>query len=255
MKAGQPVQVDLALPTPKIQTPATLLTQSQPLIDNANNLTEQANKAVVSTAEEFSTATDFVSICQGQINQAEDARKAITGPLNDHIKWINDQFRPITNAVKTAKDIVSGKAATWKRAEDKRVREEAEEAQRKADEQAIKDAEAASEAGDDARAEAILEVAAETPAPIMKAPTARGTITGASGSTRTNWKGEVKLDDIMSVCKAIAEGKLPSNMIKEWNKTVMNSMAKQVGADWPEDQDEGKHHGMTVKRDVGLAVR
>lgn len=243
------------MPTPKIQTPATLLTQSQPLIDNANNLTDQAEKAVVTTSEEFATATDFVRICQGQANMAEDARKAIVGPLNAHVGWINDQFRPITDALKTAKDKVSVKAATWKRSEDKRVREEAAEQQRLADEQALRDAEAASEAGDDERAEAILEVAAETPAPISKAPAGRGSLTGATGSTRTNWKGEVKLDDIMSVCKAIAEGKLPSNIIKEWNKTVMNGLAKQVGTDWPEDQDEGKHHGMTVKRDVGLAVR
>jgi hypothetical protein len=243
------------MPTPKIQTPATLLTQSQPLIDNANNLTDQAEKAVVTSAEEFATATDFVRICQGQINMSEDARKAIVQPLNDHVGWINDQFRPIVNALKNAKDKVSGKAATWKREEDKRVREAAAEEQRLADEQAIKDAEAAAEAGDDERADAILEVAAETPAPVARAPAARGTLTGATGSTRTNWKGEVKLDDIMSVCKSIAEGKLPTNMIKEWNKTVMNGMAKQVGADWPDDQDEGKHHGMTVKRDVGLSVR
>jgi hypothetical protein len=119
------------MPTPKIQTPATLLTHSQPLIDNANNLTEQAEKAVVTNAEEFATATDFVKICKSQFDQAEDARKAITGPLNDHIKWINDQFRPITSAFSAAKEKVSVKAAAWKQAEDKRVREE-EEAARKA---------------------------------------------------------------------------------------------------------------------------
>lgn len=243
------------MPTPKIQTPATLLTQSQPLIDNANNLTDQAEKAVVTTAEEFATATDFVRICQGQITMSDDARKAIVGPLNDHVGWINDQFRPITNALKAAKDKVSVKAATWKRDEDKRVREEAAEQQRLADEQAIKDAEAASEAGDEKRAEAILEVASETPAPISKAPVGRGSLTGATGSTKTNWKGEVKLNDIQEVCQAIADGKLPSNIIKEWAKKPMNDLAKQVGADWPDDQDEGKHHGMTVKRDVGLAVR
>jgi hypothetical protein len=243
------------MPTPKIQTPATLLTHSQPLIDNANNLTAQAEKAVVSTAEEFATATDFVKICQSQINQAEDARTALTGPLNSHVSWINDQFRPITDAFKAAKDKVSVKAAAWKRGEDQRVRKEEEDARKAADEQAIKDAEAASEAGDDARAEAILDVAAATPAGPIKAPVARGSLTGATGSTRTNWKGEVKFDDVRDVCKAIAAGDLPANMIKEWNKTVMNGLAKQVGADWPEDQDEGKHHGMTVVRDVGLSVR
>ncbi len=240
---------------PKIQTPATLLTQSQPLIDNANNLTEQANKAMVSTVEEFATATDFVRICQGQINIAEDARKAIVGPLNDHVKWINLQFKPITEAVTKAKGIVSNKAAKWKSEEDERVRKAALEEQRLADEQALRDAEAASEAGDEERAEAILDVAAETPAPIMKAPVARGTLTGATGSTKTTWKGEVKFDDIQEVCKAIAEGKLPSNLIKEWSKKTMNDLAKQIGTEWPEDQKEGKHHGMTVKRDVGLSVR
>ena len=243
------------MPIPKIQTPATLLTHSQPLIDNANNLTEQAEKAVVSNAEEFATATDFVKICQSQYNSAEEARKAVTGPLNDHIGWINDQFRPITNALKAAKDKVSVKAAAWKRDEDKRVREEEEAARKAAEEQALKDAEAASEAGDEVRAEAILDVAADTPAGPTKAPVARGSLTGATGSTRTNWKGEVKFDDVREVCKAIGAGDLPSNIIKDWNKTIMNGIAKQVGQEWPEDQDEGKHHGMTVKRDVGLAVR
>jgi len=234
--------------SPKIHTPATLLTQSQPFIENANNLTEQAKKAVVTTVEEFSTATDFVKICQGQISSLEDARKAVTGPLNDHVKWINDQFRPIREAIENAKGIVSTKAAKWKTEEDERVRKEAEEEQRKADEQALKDAEAASEAGDDQRAEAILDVAAETPAPVMKAPAARGSITGATGSTRTNWKGSVEFDDVREVCKAIAAGDLPANMIKEWNKTVMNGIAKSVGK-------PGLHHGMTVTKDVGLSVR
>jgi len=239
----------------KIQTPASLLTQSQPYIENANNLKDQAERSEIDTAEAFANATDFVKICQGQVNSLEDARKAITGPLNDHVKWINDQFRPIRETIEKAKKVVSDKAATWKRAEDKRVREEAEKAQREADEQALKDAEAAAEAGDEERADAILEVASETPAPVVTAPPARGTLTGATGGTRTNWKGEVQYDDIQAVCQAIADGKLPTNIIKDWNKTVMNGVAKQVGATWPEDQDEGKHHGLTVKRDVGLSVR
>ncbi len=240
---------------PKIQTAATLLTQSQPLVDNANNLIEQANKAVVSTVEEFSTATDFVRICQGQLKQSEDARKAIVQPLNDHVKWINVQFKPITDLVTKAKAIVSTKAARWKSEEDERVRKAAIEEQRLADEQALKDAEAALEAGDEGRADAILEVAAETPAPVMKAPVARGSLTGATGSTRTNWKGEVKFDDVREVCKAIADGDLPANIVKEWSKTVMNGIAKQVGGEWPEDQKTGKHHGMTVNKEIGLSVR
>jgi len=240
---------------PKILTPSSLLTHSQPLIDNANNLTEQAERADVTDAESFDNATDFVKICQTQFNAAEDARKAVTGPLNDHVKWINAQFKPITNALTAAKSKVSMKAAAWKREEDKRVAAEAEEARKAAEEQAIKDAEAASEAGDEERAEAILDIAAETPAPVSKAPAARGAITGATGSTRTTWKGEVKFDDVQDVCKAIAEGKLPTNMVKDWNKNVMNDIAKRVGAEWDEGKDEDKYNGLTVTRNVGLAVR
>ena len=55
--------------------------------------------------------------------------------------------------------------------------------------------------------------------------------------------------------RAIAAGDLPANMVKEWSKTVMNGIAKQVGGEWPEDQKTGKHHGMTVNKDVGLSVR
>lgn len=240
---------------PKLQTPATLITQSQPYIDNANNLMEQADRAVVTTEEEFASATDFVKICQGQTNSLEDARKAITGPLNDHVKWINNQFTPIRDSITKAKKIVSDKAALWRREEDKRIREEAAKAQREADEQALKDAEAAAEAGDDKKADAILDVAAQTPAAPTRAAPIRGGLTGATGSTRTNWKGEVQYDNIQVVCQAIADGKLPTNIIKDWNKTVMNGVAKQVGANWPEEQDTGTHHGMTVTRDVGLSVR
>lgn len=240
---------------PKIQTPATLLTQSQPYIENANNLASQADRAEVTTTEEFSNATDFVKVCQGQLKSLEDARKNLVQPLNDHVKWINDQFRPIRETIDKAKKVVSDKAAIWKRAEDKRVREEAAEQQRLADEQALKDAEAAAEAGDEERADAILEVASETPAPVTTAPLARGAITGATGGTKTTWKGEVQFDDIREVCKAIADGSLPTNMIKDWNKTVMNGVAKNVGATWPEEKNEDKHHGLTVKRDVGLSVR
>lgn len=243
------------MPQPKIQTPATLLTHAQPLIDNAINLSEQAEKAAVTDTDLFARATDFVRICQSQLKIADDARTALVKPLNDHVSWINTQFKPITTSLLASKKKVSDKAATWKREEDKRVREEALTAQREADEQALKDAEAASEAGDDARSDAILEVAAETPAPIVKAPSVRGAITGATGSTKTNWKGEVKYDDVRAVCAAIAAGDLPIDIIKDWNKIVMNGIAKKVGQEWPEDQDTGKHHGMTVKRDVSLSVR
>ena len=60
----------------------------------------------------------------------------------------------------------------------------------------------------------------------------------------------------MEVCKGIVAGKLPTNIIKEWNKTVMNAVAKRVGEDWDdEDQMTGKYNGLTIKKDVGLAVR
>lgn len=240
---------------PTIQTPATLLTQSQPYVDNANSLKEQADRAKITDPDSFANATDFVKICQGQLKSLEDARKAITQPLNDHVKWINDQFRPIRQTIEAAKKTVSDRAATWKREDDKRIREEAETARKAAEEQAIKDAEEAVDAGDQERADKILDVAATTPAAEARAPTARGALTGATGGTRETWKGEVKFDDIQTVCRAIADGQLPTNLIKDWNKTVMNGVAKNVGKSWPDEKTEDKHHGLTIKRETGLNVR
>lgn len=41
------------------------------------------------------------------LKKAEDTRKALVQPLNDHVKWINDQFKVATNPMKDADAHVS----------------------------------------------------------------------------------------------------------------------------------------------------
>ena len=170
------------------------------------------------------------------------------------MKWINGQFSPIRTIIEQAKKTVSDRAAAWQKEEATRIRQEEEEARRKAEEEALKAAEEAAESGDEDRADRILDVASTTPAKAPPPPT-RGSLTGATGGTRETWKGEVEFDNIREVCRAIADGHLPTNIIKDWHKTNLNGIAKEVGKSWPQEQDTGSHHGLTIARVTGLNVR
>jgi hypothetical protein len=231
---------------PIIQTPAALVTQLEPFVQNANSLTEQAKRAEILTREHFAKAVDFIKICDANAKSVDEQRRALVDPLNAHVKWINAQFNPTRQAFVDAKDIMLSKAGAWKRAEDERVAKEAAEVQRLAEEQALRDAEAAQAAGDTARAEAIVAMAAETPPPPTTAPAARGTLTGALGSTRGDWKGDVA--DPIAACKAIAEGRLPVSLIREWSKSELNRLAQEA-------QKEGVVDGIRFEKKQSLIVK
>ncbi len=231
---------------PKILTPAVLTTHALPFTTNANNLMEQAERADITDMESFERAVDHIKICGSQHESAEDARKALTSPLNNHVKWINDQFRPITARLNQAKELMKGKAAKWKLAEDERVAAEEKRLREEAEEQAIKDAEDAIESGDPEKGEAIIDAAAATPQGETKAPTGRGAYTGASGSIRKTWVGEVT--DVKMVCEAVSRGILPESIIKEFSKKELNAYAKLHGK-------EEVVNGITITEKKDMAVR
>lgn len=231
---------------PKILTPAVLTTHALPFTTNANNLMEQADRADIVGTEDFDRAVDHIKICQAQHNSAEDARKNLTAPLNNHVKWINAQFKPITDQLTKAKDLMKAKAAKWKVAEDKRIEEEAERARKEAEDQALKDAQEAADAGDDEKAEAIMTSAADTPEDKTTAPTGRGTFTGASGGIRRTWVGECA--NVKEMCAAICDGVLPETIIKEFSKLEMNNYAKTV-------EKEGVSNGIKITEKKDMAVR
>ena len=229
---------------PKIQTPTTLATQITPFTSNANELMAQAERAVIDSPETLATAVDFIKICQSQNTRAEDMRTSLVKPLNDHVKWINAQFKPITTRIDEARLVMKKKAGTYQDAEEKRLAEEAEAERVRQEELAIEQAEIAAESGDEETAEAILDVAVSTPEKDVKAPTGRGELTGASGSSRGTWKGQ--LDDVKAVCAAVAAGELPKEIISV-SKSGMNKVAN-------EQKKKGVYKGIEIIFDKQIVV-
>lgn len=232
--------------TPKIYTPGELGTQIVPFTNNANNLIDQAQRAEINDQETFDMSVDFIKICNAQLQRKEEMRKSLVKPLNDHVKWINDQFRPITEQLERAKKIMNDKATEYQVAEQKRIEEEAEAERKRQDDLALEQASEAAERGDQTTSEAILDVASETPEQPAKAPAGRGSHTGASGSLRGQWKGEVV--DVKAVCQAIIDGKIPANVIKEFSRSELNKIAKDHGT-------EEVFHGIKCYEDKSVTVR
>ncbi len=231
---------------PKILTAAVLTTHALPFTTNANNLMQQAERAQVVDMESFERAVDHIKICGSQHTSAEDARKALTAPLNNHVGWINDQFRPITDLLNKAKKLMKEKGTKWKSEEDARVAAEEKQKREAAEEQALKDAEEAIESGDTEKGEAIIDAAAATPKGTTTAPIGHGGFTGASGSIRKTWVGEVA--NVKDVCAAIADGALPESIIKEFSKKEMNAHAKSVSK-------EGEHNGIKITEKKEMSVK
>lgn len=232
--------------TPKIYSAGELGTQIMPFTNNANELVEQAKRAEVKDQESFDMSVDFIKICNSQLNRKEEMRKQLTKPLNDHIKWINDQFRPVTERIEEAKKIMNQKATDYQVAEQQRREAEAKAERERQEELALQEAEQASERGDEATSEAILDVASETPEQPAKAQTGRGSYTGATGSLRGTWKGEVV--DVKAVCQAIIDGEIPATVIKEFSRSELNKIAKAHGT-------EEVFHGIKCYEDKSVTVR
>jgi hypothetical protein len=129
--------------------------------------------------------------------------KAIETLLGDeraaaHSLWksIVAKIKQFTDVYDEAKKIVSGKAYAWKKAEDERIAIEAEklrkEAERKAEEERLAQAETLAAAGNAEMADAILDEPINVAPPVIEAPQG---IKGAS--SRENWQYEITNDALI----------------------------------------------------------
>lgn len=137
-----------------------------------------ANTLEITTQITFEAGAAFLKAIKGYIASIDTARKNLVKPLNDHVKWINDQFRGANNLATTAEALVKRKLADY---EIKRRQIAAQEEARlrdAADKQRLKDLEAArklEEAGKHQQAEAKREKAEMAPTPaIMEPPKIKG---------------------------------------------------------------------------------
>lgn len=233
--------------TPEIVTPASLLTQAQPSITNAENLLAQSLRAEIKTQDDFDKLADAIKIVIAQEKRAKEALGRLIDPLTEHVDWIRKQFKPIFDMLEEAKNNFKEKGLAWSREEKARLDAEQEELRRKAEDQALADAEAARAAGDTERAEQLLTLAASTPIVDAKVK-GRGGNTGASAGMKRTWKGEVT--DVKAFCKAIADGALSETLIdvSKISKTKLNAVADNV-------RKEGIYHGILIVHKEDLNVR
>ena len=91
--------------------------------DSVSSVVQAAQAIMVRTAAEADSATAYLSELAAAKRNAEAARVRLVKPLNDHVKMINDEFRPRREALDAADKVVRGKVLTY-RAEQDRLRAE-----------------------------------------------------------------------------------------------------------------------------------
>lgn len=110
--------------------------QTRDIISTANAVTVASDNDVARAAiilKDLATAKKAV----------ESKRQEVVKPINDHVKWLNDQFRAITEPIDTADKTIRGKVSAYRaeQAEAARIEQQRLD-QIAAQEQAALDAEA-----------------------------------------------------------------------------------------------------------------
>lgn len=172
--------------------------QITPITSAAGELLDQVNRAEVKDDASADTMTDLVKYAKTQFKKAEDARKRLVKPLNDHVKWINGEFKKATEPLAEVEKIAKGKLGTYM-AEKRREQEEEARKQREAEEaKRLAEAEALEQQGDAEGAEAKLNEAVDVPEQSQAPAVQRGNY-GGTASTRKTY--DAKVVDIVALAK------------------------------------------------------
>ena len=97
------------------------------LISESSNIIEQANQLVIKNQQDMEAAINVSKTIRETIKAAEEERKSLVKPLNDHVSMINNRYKTrITDILTKAKSLLDQKMLAWQRAENERVRLEIE---------------------------------------------------------------------------------------------------------------------------------
>lgn len=234
-------------PTTSPLDPAPTLALVSANLENAMQLMEQAERAVVSSIEELDKATDFMKICTSLVKRAEDLRTGAVAPLNSHVKWINGEWKPVVEKIEAAKRIVQVKATTYATRVQAEQRAAQAAAQKIIDDATLAAAQAAQDKGQTEIAELIVESAANTRQMAPVVTKGRGSLSGATSSLQGRWVGAVQPEDVKTVCAAIASGVLPASIIS-FSQGPLNMIAKEVAR-------AGLYHGISITNGAKLVAR
>lgn len=157
-------------------------------------LLAQAERAVIDSPEAAENMTDMLKVVKMRKTKSEEARKSLVKPLNDHVKFINEQFKDAAAPLVQADHIGRRKLTDYMREQERIRREEEARIRKEEEERRLVEAEKLEQAGDADGAEKALEEAIHVPAAPRAAPT-RGNF--ASSHTRKVWTH--KLVDLSEV--------------------------------------------------------
>lgn len=102
----------------------------QNLLDEVMKVKEYADKREIASLEDDKDATNDLTAMRNLKETIEEKRKEYVGPLNEHIKAVNDAFKLLTEPLAQATRITKEKATAY-RLELQRIQQEQEEINRK----------------------------------------------------------------------------------------------------------------------------
>ncbi len=175
-------------------------------------LFEAASAVVIRSVSGAEVATNVLGQIQERKRSDEATRKLLVKPLQDHVRFINDGFKPLAGALAEAEALVKKKLLDWNREEDARVerirlaamreRERIDrETEAKAEAAGMRTVAEALDAGfsnqeanelADLEADAVIDAAPPPPPVVVEPPPAKTISTGVARATvRKVWTFEV----------------------------------------------------------------
>jgi len=206
----------------------------------------------ITTEEELADVGDLVKMLNGRRKKLEEKRDSLVRPLNKVVKDINELFKAprdrIDSIVQTAKKHMNNFARAQQAIADAKAKREREEAQKEQDE-AARLAESMKKMSGDAGAETAAVVVEQAEKRVEKAaaPAKVAVSRGrqAAVSVQKTWAVEIK--DIRALALAVAEGRLPVNVI-EPNMRALTAAAREGGVEKEVD-------GVRYFQKISTAVR
>lgn len=140
--------------------------RAQEVEASASEAEQQAAAIEVRTPQEAEQAMELVAGFAQRRKAAEEARTFLVKPLNDHVRAINDRFRPGREALERAEKAVKDKILAFRREEQRKAAEEQArlDAERRERERAAEEERRAAEAQARAEREAAAREAARAEA-------------------------------------------------------------------------------------------
>jgi hypothetical protein len=208
-----------------IERKVNLKPETLQLIRDADKIIASYGSIKLENREQYETAADQLQKIKGLAQEIEKHRVADKSPFDEAAKQVQSFYKPKLDQLASTETLLKNAITAYANEQARLAREaqaKAEEEARKEREKLQAKAEKLADKGKVEQAQAVAENAAS----IVAAPVHVEQATKISGlSTATTYSAECT--DIIELCKAIVEGKVPSIAV-EANSKFLNQQAKSL---------------------------